>query len=289
MSPEIASELRSDDALGQVLRDYLQVTQKLQHTHESLQREVVRLREELASKDRELERRRRLAALGELAAGVAHEVRNPLGAMQLYSDLLRKQCARIDGATALIDKLEAGIHAIDSVVQDTLALTPRGCNFERVRISEIIEQVSDFVAPRLAARQVSLRITPNHADPAIWADAGAIQRVLTNLIVNAADASPPQQSIELHVEHDEQQRALLLRVSDCGSGLPDELIDRIFDPFFTTKAHGTGLGLPIACRLLEAHHGRLSARNRPEGGAEFTVTLPIDPPPAAAAARQDAA
>src|SRR5215470_4240502 len=98
-TPQTAEEL------GGVLRDYLEIAGRLQQTHESLQREVVRLRQELASKDRELERRQRLAALGEMAAGVAHEVRNPLGAIQLYSDLLRKECLSHEFAPA-IDLLE---------------------------------------------------------------------------------------------------------------------------------------------------------------------------------------
>ncbi|MEE8615635.1 MAG: histidine kinase dimerization/phospho-acceptor domain-containing protein, partial [Roseateles sp.] len=93
----------ADDELGAVLRDYLNVAERLQRTHEALQGEVVRLRRELASKDQELERRRRLAALGELAAGVAHEVRNPLGAIQLYSGLLRNECLANGGLPAAVE------------------------------------------------------------------------------------------------------------------------------------------------------------------------------------------
>ncbi|MFO0839169.1 MAG: HAMP domain-containing sensor histidine kinase [Phycisphaerae bacterium] len=278
MSPQTHTDgaaVATDGALNDVLRDYLHATEKLQSTHETLQREVIRLREELASKDRELERRRRLAALGELAAGVAHEVRNPLGAMQLYSGLLRNQCANLEGAATLIDKLEAGIQAIESVVQDTLSLTPHGCKFSPCAIAGLIEQVRNVCSPALARRRVALSIDAIDPRLSIQADPHALQRVLVNLIVNAAEASPAGSEVRLTVTADKEM--VRLAVCDDGAGLPDEILDRIFDPFFTTKAQGTGLGLPIAFRLVEAHEGRLTARNRPEGGAEFVVTLPFQP------------
>jgi len=266
----------ADDELGAVLRDYLNVAERLQRTHEALQGEVVRLRRELASKDQELERRRRLAALGELAAGVAHEVRNPLGAIQLYSGLLRNECLAnggIPAAVELIEKIEAGIRAIDCVVQDTLALAPRRSNLAHHRLRSIIEDARDVCLGTLRTEQVTLET--HYDDPAICvrADEDSLQRVIVNLIVNAAEASPANDRIVVHVGPEGEQ-AVEVRIRDNGPGLPAEVLDQIFDPFFTTKKHGTGLGLTIAHRLVEAHGGRLSAHNRPEGGAEFVVILP---------------
>lgn len=284
------------DELSAVLRDCMIVTERLQHTHDKLQGEVVRLRRELESKDRELERRRRLAALGELAAGMAHEVRNPLGAIQLYSGLLRKQCGDPGSAMALIEKIEAGIRAIEGVVQDTLALAPRGARIMPRVLNEILRRAADACARILDLRGVRLRIEPADDDVLVMADDGALQRVLVNLIANAADASPVDGEIvvaaevcERFVEHmaeetgqrpvtqrDGQvaQRFVVVRVLDRGPGLPEGLADRIFDPFFTTKDHGTGLGLTIASRLVELHGGRLRAAGREGGGAEFVVEIP---------------
>lgn len=260
------------EQLGGVLREYLEATERLQRTHESLQREVTRLRGELASKDRELERRRRLASLGELAAGVAHEVRNPLGAIQLYSGLLRRECGQIAPAVELIAKIEAGIQAIDEVVRDTLALAPRGCTLAPHALSDLVAQACDMCQAVLMRRDVSVAATFERADIAVTCDENAIQRVLVNLIANAADFSPPGSAIELNgAAH---QGSISVTVADHGPGLPPELLDRVFDPFFTTKPHGTGLGLTIAHRLVEAHGGSLTARNRTQGGAEFIVTLP---------------
>lgn len=261
------------DALGQVMRDYLEVTQRLQSTHESLQREVIRLRVELESKDRELERRRRLASLGELAAGVAHEVRNPLGAIQLYSGLLKRECSRLSPAIRLIEKIEAGVRAIDGVVQDTLALSPRSCTLQRCPVRRLVGEIEDFCQTVLTARQVTLELPHIAGDMEIQADEGALRRVLINLVVNAAEASAPASRVSVTV-----QRAgahVEIKVRDAGPGLPPELLEKIFDPFFTTKATGTGLGLTIAHRLVEAHGGELSATNHEGGGAEFTVRLPL--------------
>lgn len=255
-----------------MLRDYLQVTQRLAETHEALQREVLRLRCELESKDRELERRRRLASLGELAAGVAHEVRNPLGAIQLYSGLLKTQCRNAQSAVALIEKIEAGIRAIDGVVQDTLALAPRGCRMCERPVAELIERAADTCRALLERHGVTLEIDDQNAGLSVLADSGALQRVLVNLIANAAEASPAGATVTLRAERGDG--VAVLRVLDNGPGLSAELLDRVFDPFFTTKEQGTGLGLSIAHRLVEAHGGALTVRNRPAGGAEFIVTLP---------------
>lgn len=275
VQPQQTEALDTDAGdLGGVLRDYMEVTRRLQQTHETLQREVIRLRDEVETKDRELERRRRLAALGELAAGVAHEVRNPLGAIRLYSGLLRSELTESSAAVDLIEKIDAGIHAIDCVVQDTLALAPRSGARRMKPLNEIIDGARDVCRAAMESCGVTLRERRESIETEILADSAALQRVFVNLLVNAAQASPRGGTVELRVEQggaDEVE----VRVLDDGPGLPDDLIDRIFDPFFTTKEHGTGLGLTIAHRLVEANGGRLGAGNRPEQGAEFLVVLPI--------------
>ena len=277
----MSSEVVTNDAaavagtaeLGEVLRDYMEITQRLQNTHENLQREVVRLRDELASKDRELEVRRRLSALGELAAGLAHEVRNPLGAIQLYNGLLRKQCHRLEPALELINKIDLGIRAIDGVVQDTLALAPRGPRRVSRPLQAVIADACDNCRQQLQDHQININVLLAAPDECVAAETAGLQRILVNLIVNAAEASPPGSTVTV-MAGEPRQDEVELRVIDEGTGLADEALDRLFDPFFTTKERGTGLGLTIAHRLVEAYGGRLAASNRPEGGAEFTVVLP---------------
>jgi len=263
------------DDLSDVLREYTEVTTRLQHTHQALQQEVVRLRQELAGKDRELELRRRLAALGELAAGVAHEVRNPLGAIQLYSGLLRKQCHahQLGPALQLIEKIDAGIQAIEAVVQDTLALVPRDRKLAPCRLRDIVQRVQDATLKTQTVCRVILQAGLSDTGLCVRADEDGLQRVLINLVVNAAEASPPGRTVRVDVSTAAGDQ-VEIRVRDEGPGIPEEIRDRIFDPFFTTKQQGTGLGLTIAHRLIEAYGGRLTAGNRPAGGAEFVVTLP---------------
>jgi signal transduction histidine kinase len=269
-----SSTLGTDELRG-VLRDYMDVTRRLQQTHERLQHEVMRLRKEVQSKDRELERRRRLASLGELAAGVAHEVRNPLGAIQLYSGLLRRELGEVAPALVLIEKIDAGIHAIECVVQDTLALAPGGGRLERRSLLEIINKACDACRATLESCAVRVERRGETGEVEVPADGTSLQRVFVNLIANAAQASPPGGTVTITTDA-ACEGQVAVGVTDQGAGLDEEIIEKIFDPFFTTKENGTGLGLTIAHRLVEAHGGSLTARTRPEGGAEFVVVLPTD-------------
>ena len=270
---EAANMSASPSELEQVLHDYMDVTRRLQETHEALQREVVRLRDELAAKNRELEVGRRLAALGELAAGLAHEVRNPLGAIQLYSGLLKQKCAQLEPALGLIEKMELGIQAIDAVVRDALALAPRcrpGCVH---LLSETIAATQNNCRQKLQEHQVRLVVRMPKRAVYVRAEPDGLQRVLLNLVCNAAEAANPGGRIDLRVAAGRQGK-VKIRVRDDGPGLSDEALERMFDPFFTTKQNGTGLGLTIARRLVESYGGTLSARNHAAGGAEFSIVLP---------------
>ncbi len=259
-------------ALGSMLREWIQATEALQSTHETLQAEVHRLRHELADKDRELQRRQRLASLGELAAGVAHEVRNPLGAIRLYSQLLRQNCDD-HPALELIDKIQAGISAIDGVVQDTLALAPRAVAGLPCPVAELLQGARDLCLTNLRHHEVRLRVEQRDPEACVAGDRAALQRVLVNLINNAAEASPPGTTVRVQVARtgDGDTR---IAIADEGCGFAADVLERIFDPFYTTKQTGTGLGLTIAHRLIEAHGGCLRASNRSDGGALLEVVLP---------------
>ncbi|MCL2646467.1 MAG: ATP-binding protein [Phycisphaerales bacterium] len=275
------------DDLHEILQMYNEVTQRLQVSHERLEQEVVRLREQLEQKNRELELKKRLAALGEMAAGIAHEIRNPLGGIQLYASTLAAEVADRPLATDLVKKISTGVKGLNSLVSDMLTFT---ANLHLARqnesLSEIIEAAIELARPTLMQHAIAVEMGPSLADIRINADGKLLQRVLLNLILNAADAigetgvhasacppSPHNGQITITAEQTSTQTSIT--VEDNGPGIPHETLERIFNPFFTTKHSGTGLGLAIVHRIIEAHGGSITAENRhvPEHGARFKIVL----------------
>jgi signal transduction histidine kinase len=279
------------DEFRRMISAYQQATERLKESHDLLLSEVARLRAELVAKDQQLERRQRLAALGEMAAGVAHEIRNPLGSIQLYADLLVRGLAGDAGGprsilaggkgAELAGKIGTAVRGLDAIVSDMLTFT-RIIEADR-RPTPLAALVAEAAgeAARLDAAGVTLDVTG--LDPALTVelDGRLFKRVLVNLMINAADAMAGPTcsekrlaiSAEPMTDSDSPFR-WRITVADTGPGIPAEVIEKIFHPFFTTKDHGTGLGLAIVHHIVEAHGGVISAANRPEGGAVFTVSLP---------------
>jgi signal transduction histidine kinase len=280
---------RSLEDLHEVLQMYNEVTQRLQVSHEKLQQEVVRLREQLEQKNRELELKKRLAALGEMAAGIAHEIRNPLGGIQLYASTLASEVRDLPLASDLVRKISSGVRGLNSLVCDMLAFTGN-MNLTRREedLAEIVEGAVELARPTLVAHGIQVRVEGArtlHVD----ADGRLLQRVLLNLVLNAADAIGEEENNKdetRSAKQETQQGLIVIRserngaataiiVEDNGPGIPEDVRERIFNPFFTTKHSGTGLGLAIVHRIIEAHGGSITAENRklPERGARFRIVL----------------
>lgn len=261
--------------LAGIIDAYNRVTEKLKHSHETLTREVRRLRTQLREKDRELERRERLAALGEMAAGVAHEVRNPLGGILLYAQMLEKDLNGQTGPRRMAEQIASAARKLDVIVADILAFAGRcepQCRPLRLRL--LIEEVVELLRPRWATASCTIETCCDLRDDRIEADATQLQRALLNLIANAIEAAGSSGRVAIHVGSDgDPLRPICIRVSDNGPGVPPEMRDRIFNPFFTTKDSGTGLGLAIVHRIVELHDGRIALADG-EGGAAFVLSLP---------------
>jgi signal transduction histidine kinase len=269
---------RSLEDLQEILQMYNEVTQRLQVSHEKLQAEVVRLTEQLAEKNLELERKKRLAALGEMAAGIAHEIRNPLGGIQLYASTLLADLADRPQSAELVRKISSGVKGLNALVSDMLAFT-RDLNLRKqeVCLGDLAAAVVELATPTLRQHNIHVRVAPELDALVICVDAKLLERVLLNLVLNAAEAigerggTARQNRIEISARRGAGHIAIL--VADNGPGIPLEALDKIFDPFFTTKHTGTGLGLAIVNRIVEAHGGSITAQNRPEGGAYFRIHL----------------
>lgn len=286
--------------LAEVMRAYNQVTENLQRSHEALLQRVERLQAELASTNSQLQRSRRLAALGEMAAGIAHEIRNPLAAIHLYAGMIAQDVeqagrpaetessrnAALGSAASSAGKIASAVRGLNAIVNDVLAFardvsprimpTPVGILFDRTVESH-----------RPAIEAAGVRVErPGDDSLVVPVDAELIQQAMLNLVRNAVDAMSEAVSdvagvLTLSARRANADRVELV-VRDTGPGIPDAAIDRIFNPFFTTRSTGTGLGLAIVHRIVDAHGGTIAVHN--DRGAVFVVDLPLVPSPSGAGA-----
>lgn len=240
----------------------------------------------LQESHRQTMRAEQLAAVGQLAAGMAHEIRNPLTSLKLLVQTARERTAADGLQERDLAVMEEEIDRQEKILQTFLDFArPPLPNITALNITELIDKTVQAVRPR--ATQQGVEIVSECGElPVIDVDESQLRQVLLNLLLNALDALPegghvwiratsvnsrPTTQTDGDVKNDE----LLIRISDDGSGLPAEEPCRIFEPFVSTKATGTGLGLSISNRIAEAHGGEITAGNRAEGGAEFTLRLPF--------------
>lgn len=264
--------------LTDLLRSFNAVTESLRRSHEMLGAQVRELRCELAEKNRELEQRGRLAALGEMAAGVAHEIRNPLGGIRLYADLLARELADRPEQRDRAERIAAGVEALDHLVGDVLLFAGMGAMKRgRCFLGDVFAEVRAAVEPRLTAEGVDLDCDPALGMVELNADPRQIARAFINLVANALDVSRAGLCVRVAVQPGAKKGRLRVAVEDAGPGISESDLERIFNPFFTTKSEGTGLGLAIVHRIVEAHDGRVWAENRATRGARFIVELPLRP------------
>lgn len=239
------------------------------------------LRQRVRQTQAVLERQEKLSSLGVLAAGVAHEIRNPLTSIK--ARLFTQQPLLAKGSAAWEDNvfITEEISRLEQIVRDFLAFArPSEPRFELMKATEPMRDVLPLLQPELSKSNIELQ--PEFlADPLIRADASQLKQVLINLVRNAAEAISADGRITLRTRTETQGRGprattrAVLEVQDSGPGIPAEVQPRLFDPFFTTKASGTGLGLSIAARILEKHGGQLEYTTAADRGATFRLVLPI--------------
>ena len=267
---------RRVDELATIIASYNEITERLQKSHEQLTATVHCLRAELSEKNRLLERRNRLAAVGEMAAGMAHEIRNPLGGIQLYASLLAKDVADRRDSLELVRKISGGVKRMEGIVGKVLQFS-RELHVQPVPVDlvEVINQAIEYAGQSFSDCGAACEMK---GPPSLWAtvDPLLFAQALLNLLTNAAEACGQGGKILLHYALppvDSEAKQFYLSITDNGSGIPADVLDRIFNPFFTTKDTGTGLGLAIVHRVVEAHDGTIVARNDPDGGAKFEIRL----------------
>lgn len=266
------------DDLAQIIGAYNQVTENLQRSHESLRAQVVRLQQQLASTDAQLQRSKRLAALGEMAAGIAHEIRNPLAAIQLYADMIGKDLRTEDaqpGATCAANarKIAEAVRRLNAIVTDVLSfaqeVTP---NARTVSVTQLFDRAVESHRPAIDAAGVTVVRRDRPLGSMIHADPDLLHQALLNTIRNAVEAMAAGRNGVLTLAARPEDGQVVLTVRDTGPGIGAADIDRLFNPFFTTRNTGTGLGLAIVHRIVDAHGGTISVHN--DGGAVFELRVP---------------
>jgi signal transduction histidine kinase len=228
----------------------------------------------------EMERRDRLAALGNLAAVVGHEIRNPLNAVSIGLQRLRREFQPAEGApeyARLLELAEGEVRRLNGIVEEFLSLArPLPLSPAPVAPASLVEDVAGLVEDEARERGIRLlrRVSPDL--PVVQVDRDRMKEVLLNLARNALDAMPGGGTLTLEAALD--RGGLRLAVEDTGEGVPPALLPRIFEPYVTSKTTGMGLGLAIARRIVEAHGARIAAESRQGAGSRFTVTWSPDGP-----------
>lgn len=216
------------------------------------------------------------AQVGALAAQIGHEIKRPLAGIQSAIELIGQEYAMSDGERSLLTRVEEQLQQVDRTVKDLLSLAkPVGLNLQPAHLSAIIDAALVRVAGTPGADGVSVIREYDPADPSLVVDGARLEQAVTNLVGNAIEAMPEGGVLRVTTRPGEGGQELL--IADTGVGIPAKNLDQILKPFFSTKPHGTGLGLALVARIVDAHGGRLWVESQVGRGTTFHVIVPPAP------------
>jgi PAS domain S-box-containing protein len=241
--------------------------------------------EQLEERDR---LRDRLAALGEMAAAIAHEVKNPLASIEVIAGVMKRQLADHPEALDSLNDIIKEAKMANAIVVEVLEFVrPIQLQVEKATLSDILEDSITLAEGKMRRGSVSINTHVAPDVPELVADEHQLKQLFSNLVANAFEALGGQGHVDIRasmlpveeaVDHGEQESPkVCVEIRDNGPGISADDIERIFSPFFTTKPQGTGLGLAIVRKVVDAHDGRIDAVSAPGRGATFRVTLPVVP------------
>lgn len=230
---------------------------------------------EVHSLKKEIERTRRLAAVGRLAAGVAHEIRNPLSSIKGFATYFKERYEDMEEDRRTADVMIQEVDRLNRVIGQLLEFArPMVLEKKPVRPGVIIGHAIKMIEARAEAQGVKIE-TGLHSDP-VTMDADRMTQVLLNLLMNAIEAMPDGGTLSVTVEVDDSNRYARFTIRDTGNGIEADDLNHVFDPYFTTKASGTGLGLAVVHKIVESHGGDIQVESEKGKGTAFTVLLPLD-------------
>jgi signal transduction histidine kinase len=254
---------------------------------QTLESKVAERSRQLQSAQQKLQTNDRLASLGQLAASVAHEINNPISGV-LNLSMLMQRILKEDGIPAgrvpdfrkYLTQVTQETTRVGRIVSDLLSFSRRGKpQRTEADLNRLIRSTVSLVDHKLKLANMALELKLASSLPHVLCDAGQIQQVVLNLVLNAAESMQAHGAgtVTVETQAGEDGKSVVLSVSDAGEGIPPEILPRVFDPFFTTKSDGkgVGLGLAVSYGIVQAHSGEIEVRSRPGEGTVFTVTLPL--------------
>ena len=236
----------------------------------------MRVREKSAELDRvqaEIVQTEKLATLGYLSAGMAHEIRNPLNSISLFVQLIK---SGLDDPEKVdyIEKILKEVDRIDGILSKLLDASKRPrYSLKAVNLDAIIDNTLEVFRPQIELHRIDVRREFRRIPPVLEADPSELEQIFTNLFLNAIHEMPDGGALSVELDHDD--REILVRVGDTGKGIPEDHITKIFDPFFTTKSKGSGLGLSVVLRIVKTYQGKIAVERSDSAGTVFAVRLPM--------------
>jgi two-component system, NtrC family, sensor kinase len=266
------------DSFNAMLKSLRQMKGDLEEWGRTLEEKVKRRTEELVAMQARVAQSERLASLGMLAAGVAHEINNPLGGILALTGLTVEEMKEDDPNRQNLEEVIRQTERCRDIVRGLLEFSRQSkSNTEPINLNRVLEDTLSLLAKQALFFNIDIVRELEPELPAVMADKSQFQQVFMNIFVNAVQAMDERGTITIASRHDRAGRSVEVAISDTGHGIPPEQIDRIFDPFFTTKesGQGTGLGLSIAYGIVTTHRGAISVRSEQGRGSTFTIRMPV--------------
>jgi two-component system, NtrC family, sensor kinase len=278
------AEISSDDEVGFLAHNFNTMVSELVRAHqelkewaETLERKVEQRTTELRAMQAHLIQSEKLAGVGKLAAGVAHEINNPLTCVLTNSSLMLSDLPpddpRREDLQTVVDETLRCRKIVKGLLDFARQTKPQK---QPLDLNKVTEDVLALVRNQASFQNIAIRTELDANLPPVLADADQMRQVVLNIILNAADAMPQGGSLRVRSYPDAASKRVVLRISDTGPGIPVEIQNKLFEPFFTTKKTGTGLGLAIAYGIMERHKGELKVESSPGHGTTIVVILPTD-------------
>ena len=278
-------DVRSKDEIGELAESFNQMTKDLKTANEkliewgkTLEKKVEERTKELTEMQAHLLQSEKLASLGKLAAGIAHEINNPLGGILIYSHLLLEDTSKNSPYYENLKKIVKETSRCKDIVKGLLEFArPKEPETSLTGINDIVDRSLAIIERQALFQNIKIKKFYSSELPKIVADSAQLQQVFTNIILNAAEAMDGNGTLTLRTSLDGGGRYINIQFSDTGHGIKDEDRGKLFDPFFTTKevGKGTGLGLAISYSIIQKHQGTIEVASQAGQGATFTVKLPV--------------